>query len=649
MGQKPPGITPEIFAPGIISTEASEFACTFTPDGKEFYFTRRNAPDNAENPGLYNTIYSTSLQINGWTIPEKISYTSNQGDLEPFISPDGNLLLFGSEREKPQNDKREGGIWYLEKINNKEWSKPEYCDFSINDGFAMYSTISKSGNIYYTGFFNENFGIFLIKKNSDSYSAPVYVSENINSLPGAAHSFIAPDESYIVFDSQPKGNAKTSLYISFADENGNWSIPIKFDKEINATETEMCAYVSPDGKYLFFCLNRDIWWVSTEIIDQLRPATGEIAYAITPSDGNSELFLINADGSGKTQLTNQPGRPYGPAFSTDATKIAFYNHLSDQTWSLYLMNADGSNIQRLTNATNTLDWSPDWSPEGSKIVFARSYATPVWRSEIWLINPDGSNLHRLGNQDGQGPDWSPDGSKITYFNYVEGGGDIWIANADGSNPIKLTDHPAEDWWPKLSPDGSKIAFQSKRYGNHEIYVMNSDGSNPTRLTNNSADDEDPNWSPDGTKIAFISMRDGHYEIYTMNADGSNQTRITTTNGHAIDPDWKPIANPTSVKESRQSFNSLPEKFELFQNYPNPFNSSTTIRYHLSQPVKLRLQIFDIMGRLVHTLIDNQQQAGDYQISWDGTDKKGLKASTGVYLCQLTADRYSCTNKLLLIK
>jgi flagellar hook assembly protein FlgD len=64
---------------------------------------------------------------------------------------------------------------------------------------------------------------------------------------------------------------------------------------------------------------------------------------------------------------------------------------------------------------------------------------------------------------------------------------------------------------------------------------------------------------------------------------------------------------------------------------------------------MRLQIFDVMGRLVHTLIDNQQRAGDYQISWVGTDKNGLKVSSGVYLCQLTADRYSLTNKLILIK
>jgi len=274
---------------------------------------------------------------------------------------------------------------------------------------------------------------------------------------------------------------------------------------------------------------------------QAHGNTSVIAYAITAPSGNAQIYTINSDGSGKSALTNEANRVYGPAYSPDARRIAFYAHFGDQAWSLYLMNSDGTDVRRLTSTANVLDWSPDWSPDGSQILFARSHASPVWRSEIWTINPDGSGLHQVGNLNGQGPDWSPDGSKIVYFNYVEGGGDIWIANADGTNPTRLTDHPSEDWWPKFSPDGRKIAFQSKRDGNHEIYVMDSDGTNPVRLTRNSADDEDPNWSPDGTMIAFISMRDGHYEIYIMNVDGSNQTRVTTTNGHAIDPDWKPVA------------------------------------------------------------------------------------------------------------
>jgi len=629
LGQEPPGTTPKIFAPGIVSLpEFVEYSGTFSSDGMEYYFYRFSDTMPA-------TIYCSKVIGEEWTNPEPVGFSAGYAAYEPHITFDNKSLYFawnkGPGLPRIWVTKRDSGIW----------SAPKYA------GQGMFVSSDSMGNIYLTDMSSRNI-------NGKTYLAKVTVTNdiftnyqrlNISAHYGSqAHPCIAPDGSYLIFDVL-MGNY---MYICFTKQDGTWGEAIDlthhgFDPMAGG------ATISPDGKYLFFCLNRDIWWVSTEIIDQLRPAKGEIAYAITPPDGNAEIFLMNVDGTGKTQLTNQPGRPYGPAFSPDATKIAFYNHLSDQTWSLYLMNADGTNVQRLTNESNTLDWSPDWSPDGRQILFARSYSSPTWRSEIWVMNADGSNLHRLGTVEGQGPDWSPDGSTITYFNYVEGGGDIWIMDADGSNPINLTDNPAEDWWPKFSPDGSKIVFQSKRDGNHEIFVMNSDGTNPVRLTNNSADDEDPNWSSDGSKIAFISMRDGHYEIYTMNADGSNQTRITTSNGNAIDPDWKPITNPTSVKESGHSFDSLPKNFQLFQNYPNPFNSSTTIRYHLSQPVQTRLQIFDTMGRLVHTLVDDQHEGGDYQIFWDGTDKDGLKASTGIYLCQLTTDRQRLANKLILIK
>ena len=111
-----------------------------------------------------------------------------------------------------------------------------------------------------------------------------------------------------------------------------------------------------------------------------------IAYSITSPGGTANIFFINSDGSGNTQITNQSGRLYGAAFSPDASKIALYNHISDRVWSLYLMDVNGTNLQRLTNALDTLDWSPDWSPDGSMIVFVRSFPSPVWRSELWIIN-----------------------------------------------------------------------------------------------------------------------------------------------------------------------------------------------------------------------------------------------------------------------
>ncbi|MCI0494321.1 T9SS type A sorting domain-containing protein, partial [candidate division KSB1 bacterium] len=187
----------------------------------------------------------------------------------------------------------------------------------------------------------------------------------------------------------------------------------------------------------------------------------------------------------------------------------------------------------------------------------------------------------------------------------------------------------------------------------EIYVMNPDGSSQKKITDHPGMDIEPDWSYDGFKMVFVSDRNGNQDIYMaeLSEEYDIIRCIQVTNDPSSDrhPVWQPRKNPTSVKESGQSFNALPNNFQLFQNYPNPFNSTTTIRYHLPQSGKMSLQIFDIMGRLVHTLIDDQQQAGDYQISWDGTDKNGLQVSTGVYLCQLTVDRCKLTNKLALIK
>jgi TolB protein len=267
---------------------------------------------------------------------------------------------------------------------------------------------------------------------------------------------------------------------------------------------------------------------------------GIIAYSVTHADGTNQIYMMNADGSGKKQISNMEGRPCGPDWSPDGSMFAFYNHINDKTWSLFTMNSDGGNVKRLTNEQDALHAFPRWSPDGKKILFTKSFSTPVWRSELWTILPDGSNQTRIGNVDGQGGDYSPDGSKIAYFNYIDGGGDIWLIDSDGRNVRQLTNHAAEDWWPVWSPDGKRIVFQSKRDGNFEIYVMNSDGSNPVRLTDNDIDDEEPKWSPDGTKIAFLSMRDGHYEIYIMNSDGTGQKRLTNENGHAINPDWKPV-------------------------------------------------------------------------------------------------------------
>ena len=124
---------------------------------------------------------------------------------------------------------------------------------------------------------------------------------------------------------------------------------------------------------------------------------------------------------------------------------------------------------------------------------------------------------------------------------------IWVMDADGGHPRNLTNHDALDQTPDWSPDGRRIAFTSDRnrdwelgndvMGNWEIYVMNADGTNPINLTNHPTVDRSPDWSPDGRQIAFTSDRDGNFEIYVMNADDTNPINLTNHPAWDSGPSW----------------------------------------------------------------------------------------------------------------
>ncbi|MDQ3954970.1 MAG: DPP IV N-terminal domain-containing protein [Actinomycetota bacterium] len=260
---------------------------------------------------------------------------------------------------------------------------------------------------------------------------------------------------------------------------------------------------------------------------------GKIAFA-TSRDGHLEVYVMNADGSGQTNLTNDPAEDFDPAWSPDGTKIAFQSD-RDGNEEVYVMNADGSEQTNLTNnASNEGD--PAWSPDGTKIAFTTFRDGNL---EIYVMNADGSaqtNLTSDAAADGL-PAWSPDGTKIAFTSNRGGDNDVYVMNADGSAQTNLTSDAAPDGATAWSPDGTKIAFTS----NHEIYVMNADGSARTNLTNNDNTFDDwAAWSPDGSKIAYTTIRsEGGFEIFAMNADGSGKTNLTNHPGFDLGPDWQP--------------------------------------------------------------------------------------------------------------
>lgn len=163
---------------------------------------------------------------------------------------------------------------------------------------------------------------------------------------------------------------------------------------------------------------------------------------------------------------------------------------------------------------------------------------------IYLVNVSGAGARRLTADQAssdEDPAWSPDGNRIAFTSDRSGNPEIYVADADGSNVLRLTNNPAADYQPTWSPDGARIAFVSERSGNADLFAVDLDGTNPVRLTTSASRDVNPAWSRDG-RIAFTSDRDGRAEIYVINGDGA-EARLTTSGGSqaAWSPDGTRLA------------------------------------------------------------------------------------------------------------
>lgn len=259
LGQTPPGMSPEVFAPGIVSTDARELHGVFSPDGKEFFFTRR---DNSKGSG--NRLMYMKEEGGIWTEPELAPFAEDCIELLLRISPDGKKAFFLSERAHPvtgkimKNDEK---IWYSNKTESG-WGKAQFLEGPINEGWILSVAAAKDGALYLSGEFENKGGIFRAKPVNDQY-------RNIEFLFKGSHPYISPDESYIVFDVFDK-NGNVALYASFRNQQGYWKEGVKLGPEINATKTEAFGEVSPDGKFLFFHREGDIYWVEAKIIEDLR-------------------------------------------------------------------------------------------------------------------------------------------------------------------------------------------------------------------------------------------------------------------------------------------------------------------------------------------------------------------------------------------
>ena len=251
LGQKPPGLIPQLFAPDIIQTEHREAEAAFSSDLKEFYFRRRG--------GIYkkNTLVVIQFKDNRWVESEVPPRAG-----EPFISPNGNILHLGNKYRK-----RTKAGWSAVKSLGPM--------FDREDWGIMRLTASAKGTYVFDDYkSNDVIRISMIK--DGIREEPKLINTEINTGKWTAHPFIASDESYLIWDSEREnGFGNSDLYISFRQKDGKWGPAINLGDKINTKYSEAYGSVSPDGKYFFFHRSYggdtgDIFWVDAKVIKSLN-------------------------------------------------------------------------------------------------------------------------------------------------------------------------------------------------------------------------------------------------------------------------------------------------------------------------------------------------------------------------------------------
>lgn len=264
-------------------------------------------------------------------------------------------------------------------------------------------------------------------------------------------------------------------------------------------------------------------------------------------EGVYQLFIMNTDGSGQVQITEDAANHDTPAWSPDGKRIAYASDRGGHS-AIYILNvadvldvatghrldgtpvsAEGSTDQRpvATKIISTLGKKisddrhecihPSWSPDSARVVFCSDddlkppaknaseiFSVDLGTRDVATLISGGTNTY---------PSWSPDGKKILFRRMLgEMNSEVFVANSDGSDVQNLSHHPAFDGWPAWSQDGTMIAFASNRNANYQIWLMKADGSEPRLLANTEGRATEPRWAPDDRTVYFTNCKKADFGV-----------------------------------------------------------------------------------------------------------------------------------------
>ena len=283
-------------------------------------------------------------------------------------------------------------------------------------------------------------------------------------------------------------------------------------------------------------------------------APGAIAFVSTRS-GNQEIWRMDIDGHGATQLSHAGNTNIQPAWSASGTQLAFTSD-RDGNLEIYRMTATGTGVTRLTN-NDAEDQEPAWFPGDDRIIFGglRGSNYDLFTQDVDANgNPVGQPVQlTTSTANDIEPSVSPNGNLIAFAsNRVtpqnpQGDFEIFVMKADApegpnNKPQQLTKNDNDDQYPDWSPDGTQIAFASDRNDpgvSFQIFTMTKQGKQELPLTAAGQNAIDPTWSPDGARLAYSAGDNTMSDVFRINANGRHQTNLTEESGFSFDPTWQP--------------------------------------------------------------------------------------------------------------
>jgi Tol biopolymer transport system component len=414
---------------------------------------------------------------------------------------------------------------------------------------------------------------------------------------------------------------------------------------------------------------------------QYSPDGNWIAYTVEDTLNEClNIYKIPPEGGEAINLTNDTISYENQVWSSDNSWI-----MASGDYGLYKVTSDGSEPSVLI--ANGVISEPKWTSDDEWIYFERwceNGENNEYTHNIYKVRNDGTDTTCLLR--GSGEYLQPQPLSDSEAICVKLKGECYqIYKIVNGQETQLTSDYFQNANPSLSPDGQWITYQKlDETGYWQIYKMLNDGLEETKLSNDECNYETPVFSPDGEWIAFSKCpkdTSGSFEysqICYISKDGGEEFALNDPDGIREYPCWSPdnayiayekITDDAScqdkTKKHKQLFRVstnlkfrtgkegdtriLPKVFALYQNKPNPFRSKTNIRYAIPIECQVDLDIFDITGRILKTLVNNKQKPDYYTITWDGRDNNGKRVSQGIYFYTLRADGKLMKKKMLLLR